>query len=146
MSHKKLSREAGKECRPEPVLNSFFERKCVTRKRPFSRLPIIAIALIAVALVASDPTHAQGEAKFHAAEIRVDNFTFGPQSLTVHVNTTVTWINRDDIPHVIVSDDGIFRSKALDTDDKYSFTFTKPGTYPYFCGIHPKMVGKVVVQ
>jgi plastocyanin len=79
-------------------------------------------------------------------EVRVDNFTFGPQTLMVALNTTVTWINRDDIPHVIVSNDGVFKSKALDTDEKYSFTFTKAGTYAYFCGIHPKMVGKVVVQ
>jgi len=102
--------------------------------------------LIVLALLISSPAKAGGEAKPQAAEIRVDNFTFGPQSLTVSVNTTVTWVNRDDIPHVIVSDDGVFRSKALDTDDKYSFTFTKAGTYAYFCGIHPKMVGKIVVQ
>jgi plastocyanin len=107
---------------------------------------IAAMPLIVLALLMSNPTKARSEAKLQTAEVRVDNFTFGPQSLTVPLNTTVTWVNRDDIPHVIVSDDGVFRSKALDTDDKYSFTFTKAGTYPYFCGIHPKMVGKIVVQ
>jgi plastocyanin len=106
---------------------------------------VAAIACTVVVLI-SNPTNARSDAKPQTAEVRVDNFTFGPQSLTVPVNTTVTWVNRDDIPHVIVSDDGVFRSKALDTDDKYSFTFTKAGTYPYFCGIHPKMVGKIVVQ
>ena len=79
-------------------------------------------------------------------EVRVDNFTFGPASLTVPANSTVTWVNKDDVPHVIASNDGLFKSKALDTDDKYSYTFAKRGTYSYFCSIHPKMVGKVVVQ
>jgi plastocyanin len=105
-----------------------------------------AIPLIVVSLSLMNPPNAKGDSKSQTAEVRVDNFTFGPQSLTVAINTTVTWINRDDIPHVIVSNDGVFRSKALDTDDKFSFTFTKAGTYPYFCGIHPKMVGKIIVQ
>jgi plastocyanin len=80
------------------------------------------------------------------AEVKVDNFSFGPASLTVAVGTTVTWTNRDDIPHTIVSNDKVFKSKVLDTDEKFSFTFTKAGTYPYFCSIHPKMTGSVVVQ
>jgi len=64
----------------------------------------------------------------------------------VEVGTTVTWTNRDDIPHTVVSDEKVFKSKVLDTDEKFSFTFTKPGTYGYFCSVHPKMTGKVVVQ
>ncbi len=103
-------------------------------------------AWLIVALVMLHPAEARSEAKAHTAEVRVDNFTFGPQTITVAVNTTVTWVNHDDIPHVIVSDAGLFRSKALDTDDKYSFIFTKAGTYTYFCGIHPKMVGTIVVR
>ncbi|HET8823514.1 MAG TPA: cupredoxin family copper-binding protein [Terriglobales bacterium] len=79
-------------------------------------------------------------------EIKVDNFTFSPETLTVAANTTITWTNKDDVPHVIASTDGLFRSKGLDTDDHYSFKFTKPGTYNYFCAIHPKMTGKIVVQ
>jgi plastocyanin len=118
----------------------------MTRRTKSLAILMAAIPLIAFAITLLNPSHAHGDAKPQTAEVRVDNFTFGPQSLTVPVNTTVTWVNRDDIPHVIVSDDGVFRSKALDTDDKYSFTFTKAGTYPYFCGIHPKMVGKIVVQ
>src|ERR1700704_745442 len=78
-------------------------------------------------------------------EVKIDNFTFGPQQLTVKAGTTVTWINEDDIPHTVVST-GHFRSKALDTDDKFSFTFTTPGTYQYFCGLHPHMQGTVVVE
>jgi plastocyanin len=83
-----------------------------------------------------------------AAAVKIDNFSFGPATLTVPVGTTVTWTNRDDIPHTVVSTDDpkIFKSKVLDTDEKFSFTFSKAGTYPYFCSIHPKMTGKVVVQ
>jgi len=81
-----------------------------------------------------------------SAEVKIDNFSFGPTTLTVAVGTMVTWTNRDDIPHTVVSDDKVFKSKVLDTDEKFSFTFTKPGTYPYFCSVHPKMTGKVVVQ
>ena len=80
------------------------------------------------------------------AEVKIDNFSFGPASLTVAAGTTVTWKNNDDVPHTVVSDDKVFKSKALDTDDKFSYTFTKPGTYNYFCSVHPKMTAKVVVQ
>ena len=80
------------------------------------------------------------------AEVKVDNFSFGPPTLTVPVGTTVTWTYRDDIPHTVVSTDKVFKSKVLDTDEKFSFTFAKAGTYPYFCSIHPKMTGSVVVQ
>jgi plastocyanin len=80
------------------------------------------------------------------AEVKIDNFVFGPTAITVPVGTTVTWVNRDDIPHTVVSTDKVFKSKVLDTDEKFSFTFTKAGEYPYFCSIHPKMTGKVVVQ
>jgi plastocyanin len=79
-------------------------------------------------------------------EVKIDNFSFGPGTLTVPVGTTVTWTNRDDIPHTVVSTEGVFRSKVLDTDEKFSFTFSKTGSYPYFCSIHPKMTGRVVVQ
>jgi plastocyanin len=81
-----------------------------------------------------------------AAEVKIDNFVFGPQTLTVPVGATVTWTNKDDIPHTSVSTDGVFKSKVLDTDEKFSYTFTKAGEYSYYCTIHPKMTGKVVVQ
>ena len=80
------------------------------------------------------------------AAVKIDNFSFGPQTLTVTAGTTVTWTNNDDVPHTVVSDDKAFKSKALDTDDKFSYTFDKPGTYNYFCSVHPKMTAKVVVQ
>ena len=80
-------------------------------------------------------------------QVKIDNFTFAPTPLTVPAGTTVQWVNRDDIPHTVVSDDkATFKSKALDTDEGYSYTFSKSGTYTYFCSIHPKMTGKVVVQ
>ncbi len=91
------------------------------------------------------PTWAQNATP--AGAVSIDNFTFTPASLTVKAGTTVTWTNRDDIPHGIASSNNAFKkSKALDTDDSYSFTFTTPGTYQYFCYIHPHMVGTVVVE
>jgi plastocyanin len=80
-----------------------------------------------------------------ANAVSIDNFTFSPAVLTVAKGTTVTWVNHDDIPHTVVNKDKAFRSKALDTDDSFSYTFTTSGTFDYFCGLHPHMVGKVVV-
>ncbi len=79
-------------------------------------------------------------------EVKVDNFSFSPQTITIAPGTTVVWTNRDDIPHTVVSDDKVFKSKVLDTDEKFSFTFDKAGSFPYFCSIHPKMTGKVIFQ
>ena len=79
-------------------------------------------------------------------EVKIDNFTFGPQSITIAAGTTVKWTNRDDIPHTVVSTEGAFKSRVLDTDESFAFTFSKPGNYPYFCSIHPHMTGSVVVQ
>ena len=81
-----------------------------------------------------------------SAAVKIDNFSFGPATLTVAAGTTVTWTNNDDVPHTVVSDGKLFKSKALDTDDQFSYTFSKPGTYNYFCSVHPKMTAKVVVN
>ena len=78
--------------------------------------------------------------------VTIDNFTFTPPELTVAVGTTVKWLNHDDIPHTVVESNKAFRSKALDTDDAYSFTFASAGTFNYFCGLHPHMVGKIIVK
>jgi plastocyanin len=78
--------------------------------------------------------------------LKIDNFCFTPMETTVAVGTTVTWINKDDVPHTVVSVDHKFKSQALDTDEPFSFTFKEPGTYEYFCSLHPKMVGKIVVK
>jgi amicyanin len=81
-----------------------------------------------------------------APAIAIDNFTFNPQRITVKAGTTVTWTNRDDIPHAIAAAGKQFKSKVLDTDNSYSFTFATPGTYVYFCSLHPHMTGTVVVE
>ena len=78
--------------------------------------------------------------------VKIDNFSFSPPKLTVPVWAKVTWTNRDDIPHNIVSTEQKFKSKPLDTDDSFTTSFTAPGTYKYFCGLHPKMVGTIVVE
>jgi len=80
-------------------------------------------------------------------QIKIDNFSFAPATLTVPAGATVTWVNQDDVPHNIVSSEGkTLKSPVMDTDEKFSYTFTKPGTYPYYCGIHPKMTAKVIVE
>jgi plastocyanin len=79
-------------------------------------------------------------------EVKIDNFSFSPQTLTIAAGTTVIWTNRDDIPHTVVSDDKVFKSKVLDTDEKFTYTFDKAGNFPYFCSVHPKMTAKVIVQ
>jgi plastocyanin len=76
--------------------------------------------------------------------VTIDNFTFTPPELTVAVGTTVKWVNHDDIPHLVVNKDKAFRSKALDTDESFSYTFASAGTFDYFCALHPHMVGKVI--
>ena len=114
----------------------------------------VSIAVLTAALVLGMGTIAVGQRNFLAGaqqktettEVQIDNFSFGPGTLTVPVGTTVTWTNRDDIPHTVVSTDGVFKSKVLDTDEKFAYTFGKAGSYPYFCSIHPKMTGKVIVE
>jgi plastocyanin len=103
---------------------------------------VLGAALLGAALAAAGlaPVVAAGD-----VTVKIDNFTFEPAQLTVQVGTTVTWTNADDIPHTVVATAHGFRSKALDTDDKYSFTFTAPGSYQYFCSLHPYMQGTVTV-
>jgi len=111
---------------------------------------IIACACAVLALVMSGTIvarrMAQDKDKPATTTVTIDNFRFTPASMSVKAGTTVRWTNRDDIPHTIVADDQSFKSKALDTDDGFSYTFSKPGTYSYFCSLHPKMTGKIVVQ
>jgi plastocyanin len=83
-----------------------------------------------------------------AVEVRIDNFKFLPRELKIDVGTKVTWSNSDDVPHTVTSTDDpqTLHSDALDTDDKFSFTFTKPGKYSYYCKVHPHMTGVVIVK
>ena len=116
------------------------------RRSVFTAVLGVATILGVAVMAASPRLFAAAQQKAEATDVKIDNFSFGPAALTVPVGTTVTWTNRDDIPHTVVSTDGAFKSKVLDTDDKFSFTFPKAGTYPYFCSIHPKMTAKVIVQ
>lgn len=79
------------------------------------------------------------------AKVSIDNFAFAPAVLTVKPGSTVVFENHDDIPHLVVASDGKYRSKALDTNDRFSVTFDKPGDYKYFCGLHPHMTGEIIV-
>ena len=121
----------------------------IMAKRIVSASSLAAAVLITIALVmaVSPKVQANAEQPVSAgADVKIDNFAFGPQTLTVTVGTTVTWTNRDDIPHTVVSTDGVFKSKVRDTDETFSYKFDKEGTYPYYCSLHPKMTGQVVVD
>jgi 3',5'-cyclic-AMP phosphodiesterase len=89
----------------------------------------------------SQPTAAAGE----TVQASIDNFNFTPKELSVKTGTTVRWTNKDDIPHTVTSDDKVFASPVLDTNQNFQFTFANAGTFPYYCRLHPKMTGKVVV-
>ena len=111
--------------------------------RPMARRMVLRAALAAGATLVTSAS-----ARIFAAEtvtIEIDNFTFAPAELDIPPGTTVVWTNHDDIPHTVTSADGAFRSRALDTDDSFAFTFSKPGSYRYFCALHPHMVGMVKV-
>ena len=111
-----------------------------------NRSPRLYPLLLAILLLFSAHAAAGDAPATAKADVKIDNFSFAPETLTVAAGTTVTWTNRDDIPHTVVSTEGVFKSKVRDTDEKFSYTFTKAGTYSYYCSVHPKMTGKVVVQ
>jgi plastocyanin len=119
-------------------------------RRSASIAGLAAALVMGIGALGSGPKSLQATAQQNptSVQVKIDNFSFGPIELKVAVGTTVTWINRDDIPHTVVSADDAktFKSKVLDTYEKFSFTFSKAGTYPYFCSVHPKMTAKVVVQ
>jgi plastocyanin len=104
----------------------------------------VAVFLVA-AFVAATLFRPSG-ARAEDAMVQIDDFAFSPPSLTVKAGTTVTWRNKDDIPHTVASSGRLFKSKALDTDDSYSFTFNEPWSYRYFCSLHPHMTGTIVVE
>jgi plastocyanin len=105
---------------------------------------LLALAAPAMGLVATHAVSAAPAAKTQTVSIKM--FAFTPQVLTVTPGTTVTWTNVDEDPHTVTANDKSFHSAALDTDDKYSYTFTKPGEFAYFCSLHPHMTGKVIVK
>jgi amicyanin len=106
--------------------------------------PRRAFFLVAAFLAA---THVlAGAALAEKPMVTIHDFAFSPPSLTVKIGAAVTWLNKDDIPHTVASKTRVFKSKALDTDDSFSFTFNEAGTYQYFCSLHPHMTGTIVVQ
>jgi plastocyanin len=115
--------------------------------RAYKMLTFQAAALAAGALVLSTvATMTRAAPVPPAASVQIGNFTFKHPVVTVKPGTTVTWTNADDIPHTVVSKDGLFKSKVLDTGDHFSFTFAKPGQFGYFCSLHPHMTGMIVVR
>jgi amicyanin len=114
------------------------------------RIPLKILCLITLAPVLPVFPGAAAQEKLAASPsppaIRIGNFTFNPAEVTIPQGTAVTWTNEDDIPHTVVAVNKAFRSKAMDTGEQYSFVFAAPGTYEYFCSLHPHMKGKVIVK
>lgn len=81
-----------------------------------------------------------------AANVELQSFAFSPSSLTVKKGVTVTWTQKDSVPHTIVSDNGAFESPQLSKGQTWNFTFNDAGTYSYHCSIHPSMTAKIVVE
>ena len=106
----------------------------------------IAVATIVWCAASKVSPTPAAESKPAGVEVNIDNFSFSSMTLAIPAGTTVTWINKDDVPHNVVSTDKVFASPALDTDEKFSYTFTSSGTYRYYCSIHPKMTAKVIVE
>jgi plastocyanin len=110
----------------------------ILTKRLAQRLAIAAsFAIVALGVASAAPS---------GGAVTIDNFTFNPAPIVVAAGTQVTWTNNDDVPHTVRADDASFHSAALDTGETFKFVFNKPGVYSYFCSIHPKMVGKVIVK
>ena len=119
----------------------------MTKKNVWIALVVMPVVIAMLLLVAGSPrVIATDQPAAANVAVKIDNFIFGPQAITVPVGTTVTWTNSDDIPHTAVSKDGVFKSKVMDTNEKFSYTFTKAGTYSYYCSVYPKMTGQVVVK
>lgn len=113
----------------------------------FARLLLMSMFFVGIAgCIGHAVLSARAASDAQSQQIKIDNFSFTPQQLTIAQGTTVVWANNDDVPHTVVGTHQEFRSKALDTGDQFLFTFTKPGIYEYFCSVHPMMTGKIVVK
>lgn len=100
----------------------------------------------AVRIAESDPTAGSRPGAAADTRIEIKDFAYSPATLTVAPGTTVTWTSRDDEPHTVTSRDSLFTSGGLDADESFSYTFTTPGTYTYFCKLHPEMNGTIIVK
>jgi plastocyanin len=143
------------------ILTRHHSSRSVTRRAAWTVVFALCLMLLGVAAARLSVTHAQNQGmamemaqdkgqatdqKMGTYEVSIDNFSFAPMEMTIPAGSRVTWINKDDVPHTVVSVDHKFKSRALDTDEKFSFTFPDPGTYEYFCSVHPKMTGKIIVK
>ena len=141
------------------ILMRYHGRRSVVREAVWMVVFAVCLLLLGVTAARLSVAHAQNmpmqmaqdksqatDQKMGAHEVSIDNFSFAPMEMTIPAGSQVTWINKDDVPHTVVSVNHQFKSKALDTDEKFSFTFPNPGTYEYFCSVHPKMTGKIVVK
>jgi amicyanin len=118
------------------------------QKQEHSKLRrLFAGATFAVAAVAVATALAPSPVLAEEVTIKIDNFIYEPQTVTVKVGTVIKWVNNDDIPHNVVSSTrGVFKSTVMDTGQSYSFTVATAGTFEYFCALHPQMKGKIVVE
>jgi plastocyanin len=112
----------------------------------FHTLGILAAVFMMTAMYGTSVAAGQGNAPAKTVAIDIDNFKFGIVSLETAVGTTVTWTNRDDVPHTVTSSTKLFKSPPLDTGDVFSYTFKEAGTFEYYCSMHPRMTGKIVVK
>jgi plastocyanin len=143
------------------IATKHYASKSRVREAAWTVVFALCLSLLGVEAARLSVTHAQNQGmdmgksqdkaqapnqKNDAHEVSIDNFSFTPMDMTIPAGSQVTWINKDDVPHTVVSVDHQFKSRALDTDEKFSFTFQNPGTYEYFCSVHPKMTGKIVVK
>jgi plastocyanin len=128
------------------ISNKFIEGR-LEMKRTYLTLLVFGLIAVIAAASAAHRSFASGRSKAAApTEVKIDNFSFAPLKLTVSAGTTVRWTNRDDIPHTVVSEDNkTFKSEVLDTNQEFTHTFSKPGTYRYFCSLHPRMEAEIVV-
>jgi plastocyanin len=110
------------------------------------KLVLAALLVVAGVFIVTIDGGAIAAAEPGLTEVKIDNFTMAPQTITVAAGSAVRWTNADDIPHTVVSEDHAFKSKVMDTNDQFTYTFPTAGSYKYFCSIHPKMTGTVVVK
>ena len=114
--------------------------------RPRIRILIVVVVMVAAVGLLTYRSIQPRIVQASSVEVKIDNFTFAPNTIRVRAGTRITWTNRDDIPHTVVEEGKIFKSKVLDTDEMYTYTPTTPGTYRYYCSIHPKMTAKLIVE
>ena len=147
-----VARNAPDESLKEQTMKKLRTQQLAVLKSALSLIAIASVVVWGDASSQAQPENGSGKLLGIAAgtdtgpQVMIDNFAYSPVPLTIKAGTTVTWINHDDIPHTVDSTQGKFKSAALDTDDKFEFRFTEAGEYPFYCRIHPKMTGKVIVQ